>query len=63
MKINQLFTKKVDTNVLLRLLRCFSLADLNDKKNFCKYDIIQFNTIDQINEMRPELEFYYLPCK
>lgn len=63
MKINQLFTKKVDTEIVLRLLNCFSLADLNDKKSFCKYDIIQFNTIEKMNLMRSELEDFYLPCK
>lgn len=63
MKINQLFTSKVDIRLLLKLLTCFSLNGLNDKKIFSKYDIIQNNTISKINEIVPELETYYLPCK
>ena len=63
MKINQLFTKKVDTDVLIRVLNCFGLTDLNDKRYFCKYDIIQANTVHKLNIMKGELEQYYLPCK
>lgn len=63
MKINQLFTKKVDTDILLKLLSCFGINDLNDKRFFCKYDMIQANTIERIAEVKDELEEYYLPCK
>jgi hypothetical protein len=63
MKINQLFTKKVDTDILIRLLNCFGLTDLNDKRFFCKYDIVQQNTVQKLNSMRLDLEHYYLPCK
>lgn len=63
MKINQLFNRKVDTEVLLKLLHCFGLNDLNDKRTFCKYDIIQNNTVFKLNSMRSILETYYLPCK
>lgn len=63
MKINQLFTKKVDTDVLLALLNCFGLTDLNDKRFFCKFDMIQHNTVQRLEELTPILREYYLPCK
>jgi hypothetical protein len=63
MKINQLFTKKVDTEVLIKLLNCFGLNDLNDKRFFCKFDIVQLNSVQKLKEMTDELEEYYLPCK
>lgn len=63
MKINQLFTKKVDTDVVLKLLQCFGINDLNEKKIFCKYDLMQNNTVAKLNTLKPELEHYYLPCK
>lgn len=63
MKINQLFTKKVDTDVVLKLLQCFGINDLNEKKVFCKYDLMQNNTVSKLNALKPELERYYLPCK
>ena len=63
MKINQLFTRKVDTEVLLKLLHCFNLVDLNDKRMFCKYDLIQNDTTTKLNEIKDRLEDYYLPCK
>lgn len=63
MKINQLFTKKVDTDLLLKLLQCFGLNDLHDKRFFCKFDMIQLNTVQKVNLLKPLLEEYYLPCK
>lgn len=63
MKIHQLFTKKVEVELLLRLLKCFGLKDLNDKRLFCKNDIVQNNTVGKMNEMKSVLESYYLPCK
>ena len=63
MKINQLFTKKVDTEIVLKLLECFGIHDFNEKKTFCKYDLMQNNTVQKVNALKPELESFYLPCK
>lgn len=63
MKINQLFVKKVDTDVVLRLLQCFGLEDFNDKKLFCRHDLVQNCTLNKIESMKADLERYYLPCK
>ena len=63
MKINQLFVKKVDIDVLIRLLHCFGLDNMNDRKFFSKYDLVQHNTVQKLNTLKVELEEYYLPCK
>lgn len=63
MKINQLFKSRVDTDTLLRLLKCFGLNDLNDKMLFSKLDIVKLNTVNLIKIELHLLEPYYLPCK
>lgn len=63
MKINQLFIKKVDVDLLVRVLNCFGLTDLNDKRFFCKLDMIQHSTVIQFAMLRESLEPFYLPCK
>jgi hypothetical protein len=63
MKINQLFSKFIELDLLLKLLECFGIHDINNKKVFCKYDMIQLETVQKIKELRPVLEHYYLPCK
>jgi len=63
MKINQLFTRKVDTEVLAKLLSCFGIANLNDKRYFCKHDMVHTQTVERLKAIKHELEEYYLPCK
>lgn len=63
MKINQLFIKPVDNDLILRLLQCYGLNGLDDKKEFCKFDLISINTIDKLSDIIPDLSEYYLPCK
>lgn len=63
MKINQLFTKMVDIEIVLELLKCFGLKDLHDQKVFSKQDMVQFETLTQLAPLIPVLEEHYLPCK
>ena len=63
MKINQLFTSKVDIQFVIQLLKCFDLSSLQDKKTFSKFDIIQNNTVQKVAMLIPQIETYYLPCK
>lgn len=63
MKIHQLFRQKVETETLIKLLSCFGLIDLEDKKIFSKYDLCQQDTVNQLQDLLPELQSYYLPCK
>ena len=63
MKINQLFVKKVDPDVVLKLLNCFGLQNLDDRKSFTKHDLVLNNVIDKVKDLLTELYPYYLPCK
>jgi hypothetical protein len=63
MKINQLFGKVMPVEILLELLNCYGLKDLNDKHTFKKQDLVYLGTVKKINNMKETLEEYYLPCK
>jgi hypothetical protein len=63
MKINQLFVKKVDTDLLQSMLPCFGLRSLEDKRTFCKLDLEKIETVNKLAELLPALSIHYLPCK
>lgn len=64
MKIHQLFVKKVDTELVLKMLECFGLQDFNDKKLFSRYDLVQHRTLEIFeNTLKEDLKKFYLPCK
>ncbi len=59
----QLFQQIPNEDFVIRLLNCFGISNLNDKKEFSKYDLIDLSIIDKIEDLIPELVLYYLPCK
>jgi hypothetical protein len=63
MKINQLFVKHVDLDMILEVLKCFNLKGLHDQKMFCKYDMVEFKTVEKLNTLKDKLASYYIPCK
>lgn len=63
MKINQLFTKPMETQDLEKLLKCFELKGLHDMHMFSKKDLEQLHTADKINNMKPMLAEHYMKCK
>ncbi len=63
MKYFQLFTEKPNIDFINVLLSCFGIDSLDNKKEFCKDDLKDINTIDKIEELIPEMILYYLPCK
>lgn len=63
MKINQLFTKKVEVGTLLKVLQCFGLNGLMDRKMFSKSDMVAEKTVERLKSLKTELSEYYLPCK
>lgn len=63
MKINQLFTRRVDLDVVLQLVKCIGLSGLDDSKNFTRYDLARVNAVTQVYAMVEVLRQYYLPCK
>ena len=60
---NQLFRKSPDESIINKLLLAFGLTSVNDKNNFSRRDLETLGTVYAINEMKSELEKYYLPCK
>jgi hypothetical protein len=63
MKINQLFNNTMEDEVLLSLLSCYGLKNLDDKKAFRKQDLVSRKTVEKINDIKHTLAQYYLPCK
>lgn len=63
MKINQLFVKHVDEAMITAILRCFNIHDLEDKRMFCKYDMVEHGTVKKLTELKDQLAAYYIPCK
>jgi hypothetical protein len=63
MKINQLFNKAIPEEVALRVVQCFNLISLSDRRMFCKYDLELYGTLERLQTLVPELSQYYMPCK
>jgi hypothetical protein len=63
MKINQLFVKRIEPELVVKLLNCFGLQNLDDHKSFTKHDLIANQVSVKVEELLPELSQYYLPCK
>ena len=63
MKINQLFIKSIDDLMLKKILDCFLINDLSDRRLFSKHELLQHNTIEKLDKLKDELMGYYLPCK
>lgn len=63
MKINQLFVKKVDEETLGKLMQCYNLAGFHDAHMFSKYDLITFDTVSKLKDIKSEVEPFYLRCK
>jgi len=63
MKINQLFVKHVEKDLVQRLMQCYGLDGFDDKRSFSKFDLENLNTVDNVNGIMEELRSYYLPCK
>tara|TARA_Y100001970_G_scaffold287762_1_gene413209 strand:+ start:2673 stop:3062 length:390 start_codon:yes stop_codon:yes gene_type:complete len=61
--INQLFSKPVSLELLNKVLLCFNLNGLDDKKIFTKYDLEICEAVECLNAIKDELYEVYLPCK
>lgn len=63
MKLFQLFTEKPPIEFMNVMLTFFGLNGLEDKKEFCKEDLLELNTVERMENFIPDLIIYYLPCK
>ena len=60
---NQLFTEIPDLEFLNMFLNLYGINNLEDSVEFSKYELIDLNIVDKIEDLIPELVMYYLPCK
>lgn len=63
MTLYQLFTKKPDLEILIKILNGMGLENLDDTKIFTKKDLNEIKALDSINLIVNEIKEYYLPCK
>ena len=59
----QLFRYIPDRNFLIKLLNIYGIKSFSDHFYFIRGDLIDLNTLDNIIEIKDELENYYIPCK
>ena len=62
-KKSQNFRNKPDIKFINTLLETFGLDGIEDDRYFTKEHMKQINTLDKINDLTPQLNDYYLPCK
>ena len=60
---NQLFKMQPTELIIFELLNIFGIKNLLDNHYFTKYDLIELNTIEKLNNIKNKLESYYIPCK
>jgi hypothetical protein len=60
---NQLFRVLPDEAIVNKLLLAFGLVSLLDKNNFSRRDLETLGTVKAIENMKSDLDKYYLPCK
>ena len=63
MTINQLFSQKPNELIISKLLSCFGLTGLDDTKIFTKRDVKEEQLLENLENIKDELNAYYLPCK
>lgn len=61
---NQLFKTLPTIEIVNKVLLCFNIESLNTGKvTFCRKDIIKFNSVSKLNNIKKDLKEFYLPCK
>ena len=63
MTINQLFKQKPSIETVKELLNLYGIEGFDDDKQFNRNNLINLNLIDNLNNFKPKLVEYYLPCK
>ena len=63
MKYFQLFCEQPSVEFMHEFLQCYGLKGFDDTVEFSKGDLIENNTIEQLEDILLEIVMYYLPCK
>lgn len=54
----------MDEDMMITILQCFGLENgLLDRRSFKKQDLIIIGTIKRLEDIKTQLQEYYLPCK
>jgi hypothetical protein len=60
---DQLFRKYPSDELVKKVLSTFMISDIDDQKTFSKIDMIHMNTVEKLQNIKDDLEEYYVPCK
>lgn len=60
---NQLFKVSPNIEITEKILENFGIKGINDNHSFTRENLIDLNTVENINNMYDELIRYYMPCK
>jgi hypothetical protein len=60
---NQLFKMSPPRTVCLQVLSAFGLSSFDDNHNFSRSDLETIGCVTKMEELKPILMEYYLPCK
>ena len=63
MSKNQLFKKIPSDELFIKILNAYGFKNLQDKRSITIDYLKQEGTVTKINNLKSELEKYYLPCK
>jgi len=63
MSKNQLFRKIPDKTIVIKILNLYGIKDIDDTHFFTKNNLIDLNTIENLNNNKELLSQYYIPCK
>jgi hypothetical protein len=60
---DQLFRKYPSDDIVKKVLLTFMISDIDDQKTFSKVDMKYMNTCEKLQDLKDELEEFYIPCK
>ena len=60
---NQLFKISPDLKITLEILNQFGISSFEDNHSFTRNNLTDLETVSKMNEIMPEIEKYYIPCK
>ena len=60
---NQLFKVSPELKITFQILNLFGIQNLKDNHSFTRNNLADLKTVEKMNDMIPELQKYYIPCK
>ena len=60
---NQLFKVSPELKITFQILNLFGIQNLKDNHSFTRNNLADLKTVEKMNDMIPEFQKYYIPCK